>query len=142
MAVITDIADAVVQDLNAGTFSQSFTAERHYLPVYELEDIKDLRVTVVPKGVTIQSTGRNSNQHDAAIDIAVQKKLDAIDSSTIDPLMALVDEIADSFRFKRLDSYPNAIWVNTQNQPVYAPEHLDQLRVFTSILTLTFRVIR
>ncbi len=142
MAVITDIADAVVQELNAGSFSQSFTAERNYLPVYELEDIKNLRVTVVPKGMAVQSTGRNSTQHDAAIDIAVQKKLDALDNSTLDPLLALVDEIADRFRFKRLDSYPNAIWVNTQNQPVYAPEHLDQLRLFTSVLTLTFRVIR
>ena len=46
------------------------------------------------------------------------------------------------FRFKRLDSFPNAVWVKTENAPVYAVEHLDQLAQFTSVLTLTFRVIR
>lgn len=141
MSVITDIADAVVADLNAGSFSQSFNAERDYLPVFELDDIKDLRVTVVPKGIAIQATGRNSNQHDVEIDIAVQKKLTKTDATEIDPLMALVEEIADRFRFKRFTS-PDAVWIRTQNEPVYAQEHLDQFRVFTSLLTLTFRIIR
>lgn len=141
MAVITDIADAVVVDLNAGSFSQAFNAERHYLPVFDLDDIKDLRVTVVPKGIAIEATGRNSNQHDVEIDVAVQKKLVKTDATAIDPLMALVEEIADRFRFKRFTS-PDAVWIRTQNEPVYAQEHLDQFRVFTSLLTLTFRIIR
>jgi hypothetical protein len=142
IAVITQIADAVVEALNAGTFSWTFTARRDYLPIYELEDVKDLRVTVVPKGVAIQSSGRNSNQHDVEIDVAVQKKLAKVEAAEIDPLIALVEEIADHFRFKRLISYTSAVWIKTENEPVYAPEHLDQFRVFTSILTLTFRVIR
>ena len=151
MSVVVEIADAVVADLNAGSFGQPFTAERHYLPVFELDDIKNLRVTVVPKAVAIQATGRNSNQHDVAIDVAVQKKLTktgtagtgsaGIDPTEIDPLMALVEELADHFRFKRFTS-PDAVWIRTQNEPVFAPEHLDQFRVFTSLLTLTFRVIR
>jgi hypothetical protein len=36
MAVIIDIADAVAAAINAGTFSQSVTAEREYLPTQEL----------------------------------------------------------------------------------------------------------
>lgn len=142
MAVITDIANAVIAALNAGTFSQTFTAERQYLPIFELEDVKGLRVTVVPKGVAIQSAGRNNNQHDVDIDVAVQKKLTKTDDTEIDPLMTLVEELADHFRLKRLTTYPNAIWTKTQNEPVYAQEHLDQFRTFTSVLTLTFRVIR
>lgn len=141
MSVITDIADAVVADLNTGSFSQAFNAARHYLPEFELDDIKDLRVTVVPKAVAIQAIGRNSNQHDVDIDVAVQKKLTKTDATEIDPLLALVEEIADRFRFKRLMS-PDAVWIRTQNEPVYAQEHLDQFRVFTSLLTLTFRIIR
>ncbi len=142
MAVITDIADAVVAQLNAGTFSQSFTAERAFLPVFELSDLKSVRVTVVPKGVTIIPGGRSHNQHDYAIDVAVQKKLDAADNAEIDPLVTLVDEIADFFRLKRLESYPGAIWLKTENEPVYSQEHLDQLRQFTGLLTFTFRVMR
>jgi len=142
MAVITDISDAVVVQLNAGTFGQPFTAERAFLPVFELSYLKSVRVTVVPKGVTIIPGGRSHNQHDYAIDVAVQKKLDAADNAEIDPLVTLVDEIADFFRLKRLESYPGAIWLKTENEPVYSQEHLDQLRQFTGLLTFTFRVMR
>ena len=142
MAVITDIADAVVAELNATSFSQAFTAERAYLPVFELADLKNVRVTVVPKGVSITPGNRSNNQHDCAIDVAVQKKLDAADNAEIDALVSLVDEIGDHFRFRRLDSYPNAVWTRTENEPVYSQEHLDQFRQFTGLLTLTFRVMR
>ena len=104
--------------------------------------MQQLRVTVVPKSLTTLPGGRAHNQHDFAIDVAVQKKLDTADNSEIDDLMTLVDELADHLRFKRLTDYPNAVWLKTENQPVYAQEHLQELRQFTSILTFTFRVMR
>ena len=142
MAVITDIADAVVAEINAGLFSQSVAATREYLPHFDLEDMQTLRVTVVPKSVTTLPGGRGHNQHDYAIDVAVQQKLQTADNAEIDALMLLVDEVGDHFRFKRLSSYPNAMWLKTENQPVYAQEHLQEMRQFTSVLTLTFRVMR
>ena len=142
MAVITDIADAVAAEINAGSFSQPVDAKREYLPHFDLEDMQTLRVTVVPKSVTTLPGGRGHNQHDYAIDVAVQQKLQTADNTEIDALMLLVDEIGDHFRFKRLSSYPNAMWLKTENQPVYAQEHLQEMRQFTSVLTLTFRVMR
>ena len=142
MAVITDIADAVAAEINAGSFSQPVSATREYLPAFELADMQTLRVTVVPKSVITLPGGRAHNQYDYAIDVAVQKKLDAADNTEIDELMTLVDELADHLRFKRLTDYPNAAWLKTENQPVYAQEHLQELRQFTSILTFTFRVMR
>ncbi len=47
-AVITDLADAVVDKLNAASLSQSFTAERAYVPIHQLEQLSDLKVSVVP----------------------------------------------------------------------------------------------
>ena len=142
MAVIIDIADAVVAELSAGTFSQPFEAKRHYLPLFNLPEMKDLHVSVVPKGVAITSLSRGANQHDVQIDVAVQKKLDAEANTEIDTLMGLVEEIADFFRLRRLASYPNAVWTKTENLPVYAQEHLAEMRQFTSVLTMTFRVAR
>ncbi len=142
MAVITDIADAVVTDLNGGSFSQPFTAERHYQPLFELADMKDLHVTVVPKAIAILPAGRALSNYDHSIDIAVQKKFDKGDPAELDPLMTLVEEIADHFRFRRLEGFPNAAWVKTENKPIYAQEHMEQLRQFTSILTLTYRVLK
>jgi len=142
MATITDIADAVVAELNGRSFSQPLAAVRYYRPVFDLGEMQTLHVSVVPKGVTIERADRSRNQYDFAIDVAVQKKFQTGDNTELDVLMALVEEIADFFRLRRLATYPDAVWVRTDNVPVYAPEHLEEFRQFTSVLTLTFRVVR
>ena len=145
MSVLTDIASAVAAELNAappGTFEPTFTAQRAYLPVFDLKDMADLHVTVVPKGVVIQSASRAVSQYDYSVDIGVQKKLAVTAPSEIDPLMALVERIADFFRQRRLSACPSAAWVKTEHTHLYAQEHMNELRQFTSVLTLTFRVMR
>ncbi len=140
-ATIVQIADAVVAQLNATTFSQTLTAERHYLPRFELSEMTELRVSVVPRSVTSKGLDRNRDSFDYQIDVAVQQKLDPT-SGNLDALMALVEEIADHFRSHPLAGYPQARCTEVENVPVYAPEHLDEFRQFTSLLTLTFRVWR
>ena len=145
MSEIDDIAAAVVADMNGaplGAFSQTFTTVQAYLPQYELADMKILHVTVVPKGVVVQPFGRAGCQYDYAIDVAVQQTPASTDPATIAPLMSLVEEIADFFRLRRLSSYLGAVWARTEHPHVYSQEHLEQLRQFTSVLTLTFRVVR
>ncbi len=147
MPLVTDIAYAVVSELNdpgAPGFSQPFTAQRYYHPVFDLAEMKDLHVTVVPRGVEMSTAGRALVQSDVQIDIGVQKKLSADstgDIAEIDALMGLVQEIIGFLRCCRLSSLPAAAWVRTENSPIFAPEHLEQLRQFTSVITLTYRVI-
>ena len=53
MSLITDIADAVVAELNAapaGTFDPAFTAQRRVLPAFELAELAELKVTVAQGG--------------------------------------------------------------------------------------------
>lgn len=142
MPLITQVAEAVVAALNAATFSQPIAAARSYLPRVELADLKTLKVTVVPSSVSIVTASRGQTQRDVAIDVAVQKKLANEQNADLDPLLTLAEEIAEHFRGKRLDSFPDAAWVKTEFKPIYAPEHIEQLRTFTSVLTLTFRVIQ
>ena len=142
MALIVDIAEAVVVELNAGQFSQAFTAQRLYRPQFDLAEMQDLHVTVVPKGIETSIASRSSVQCDVSVDVAVQKKLQTEDADEIDPLMNLVEEIADFFRGRKLSQYPRASWIATANEPVYSPGHLEELRQFTSVLTVTFRVMR
>ena len=139
MAMIADIAGAVVTALNGHTFSQPFTAARAYLPVFDLKDMKDLRVTVVPRGVEMTTAGRGLAASDIQIDVAVQKKLAAADNAEIDALMGLVQEIADFVR--STGRFGDGSWVRTENVPIYSPEHLGELRQFTSVLTLTLKVM-
>jgi hypothetical protein len=104
--------------------------------------MQTLHVTVVPKGVVLAGGDRSRSQGDYSVDIAVQKKFESEANPELDLLMNLAEEIADYFRGRRLASYPNAAWLKTEQNVLYAPEHIDKLRQFTSVLTLTYRVLR
>jgi len=142
MSVLLLIADAVVESLNAASLSQELTAKRHYQPVFDLPDMADLHVSVVPKGIEVLASSRNQNQHDYAIDIGIQQKV--ADDNEADGLMTLAEEIADHFRLSRLpiDGFGSVPVLKVETNPIFAPEHLAEKRVFTSIITLTFRVLR
>ncbi len=142
MALVTDIADAVVTELAGGAFSQSFTPQRRVLPEYELADLKDLRVTVVPAAVEISGASRSLSQYDVRIDVGIQKKLGKNLDAEVAQLCGLVDEIAEFLKRRPLQSATYAAWVRTANEPVYAPDHLAEKRLFTSVLTLTYRVMK
>jgi len=145
MAVLIDIAEAVRAELNdsGGTaFSRDFEAVRAYVPALKVEELKRLHVTVVPKGFTSSTASRASSEERYQVDVAVQQRLERLEALDLDPLMGLVEEIADYFRRRRLSNYPAAICVEIANEPPYSVEHLEELRVFTSVLTLTFTVTR
>lgn len=139
-ATIIAIADAIVAQLNATGFSQPLTAERHYLPRFELPEMTTLRVSVVPRSVVSKAFDRNRHAFDYRIDVAVQKRINPTEN--LDAFMALVEEIADHFRTRLLAGFPQARCVEVENSPIYAPEHLEQFHQFTSVLTLTYRVWR
>lgn len=140
MSVITDIADAVTASLNAGTFTETFTAERLHQPSFELTDLQTLRVSVVPKSQEIRNASRQHSFFDCTVDVGIQQKVD--DDSRVDELLAFAEEIADHLRLKRLTDYPLAAWMAIEHDPVVASEHLDQHRQLTSVLSVTYRVKR
>jgi len=146
MAVIIDIADAIVADLNAQTFGLPFTAARYYLPKFQLEDMDTLHVSVVPKEVEIipAEGTRGAPQYDYLVDVGIQKRFDADDDNAdIDPLADLVEEIADRLTGRNLVAgAETALWITTGNSPIYAPEAMSQDRMFTSVLTLSYRLWR
>lgn len=140
-ATIIAIAEAITVQLNSQTFSQSFTATRHYQPLFDLASLTTLRVSVVPRGLTSKTLDRSRDTFDYEIDIAVQQKIEPV-LVNLDALMALVEEVADHFRQNPLNSYPGARCLEVRNAPVFASEHLQELRLFTSVLTLVFRIAR
>lgn len=141
MSTIVAIADAVVAELNGGPFI-GFTAKRLFSPVFELTGMQALHVSVVPRSIATQPGSRSAGFFDYAIDVAVQKKLNSDEPAEIEGLLDLVERIADHLRTRPLEQVPQAAWLKTENLPVYAAEHLEQLRQFTSVLTLTYRVMR
>jgi hypothetical protein len=143
MSTIAAIADAVTSHINAGTFSRPVAGVRMYQPAFTLEDLKDLRVSVVPRTTAISAASRDSSIYEFVIDVGVQKKLPAEDEQAeIDGLLDLVEEIADHLRLKRLPDAPDAAWAGIAHEPVVSSESLEQHRVFTSVLSVTYRVRR
>jgi hypothetical protein len=142
MALITDIADAVVDNLNDHEFSQDFNAERRYLATLELKEMgNDLHVTVVMRGFdTTAVTRAGATEKKFKIDIAVRKKLTKIEEDEeVDDLVGLVEEIIDYLN--PIGTFGTARCHLIENVPVYIPEHLSTMRQFTSVLTLSLKVI-
>jgi len=142
VSTIIDVADAVTASLNAGSFNLAFEATRQYQPVFELQDLQTLQVSVVPKSIAITTASRDRGFFDCRVDIGIQKKVDPDEPAELDSLMVLVEQIVDHLRMERLAAMPAAAWVEITNEPVFAPEHLEQWRQFTSVLTIAYRVWR
>jgi len=141
MSMMIKLADAVVSELNTEGWSLPFAARRLYRPRFEPADLMVLQVSVVPRGFVIEAESRVDDSRYYQIDISVQQKLNTETIEEIDPLLGLVEEIARHFRLWRPAAMPSAVCAKVENEPVYAVEHLDELRCFTSIITLSFRIV-
>ena len=143
MKMLIDLADAVALQLNQSWIVTN--AKRQVLPIHDLSQLRELTVSVVPRGVQIQSITRKLSQYDCQVDIGVQQKLtvtqDEIDT-TVAGLCQKVEQIADYMQRQPLTVMPYAIWIKIENEPVYDASHLAQQRVFTSVLTLTYRITK
>lgn len=136
MATTAEVAQAVVDGLNARTFTSSFTAARAYLPLFDLGAMLDLHVTVVAAGRTIAPLSRGERQVEHRIEIAVQQKVAVEDPVACDPLLALVSDIAAALPAMPV---PAGVWVRTEHEPLVDPVHLNELRQFTSLIIGTWR---
>ena len=140
-ANIVAIADSITAELNGNSFSQPFTAQRLYLPIFDRKTMSVLKVSVVPKGLNTSSLDRTRDNFDYQIDVGIQKKTKN-EIATIDALILLVEEISDYFRANPLASYPGARFISVENSQIYAPDHLETMMQFTSVVTLTYRLWR
>ena len=137
-AAIVQLADAVVADLNAATFSQPFTAQRSYLPRWKLEELATIRVTVVPKDDVGERASRAQWQEDYQLDVAIQQRLGANETAQMDALVLLGQELADYFK-SRNPTGDLATLVAVAFAPLFDPDHLEKHKTLTTVLNLTFR---
>lgn len=131
------MADAVLQKIKE-SFSD-LQSERRYVASLELKDTKETRVIVVPKDISYERASRSHNNVQVAIDVALMKKFQKGDAAELDPLCELVEQILKLFDGKPLG---DALCIKAQNVPIYAQEHYEKWRQFTSLITLTFLVVR
>ena len=142
MSLVADVAEAVRAELDDGGFSQPFKAVRAYRHNETLPQGRELRVSVVPKGVKVAPASRGSCSYIIEIFVVVTKKVTGAGPEVIDPLLGLPEEIVEFFRLRRLAKYPAAMWLSTEVDPMVSTEHLEGLKQFTSLVTLAWKVVK
>ena len=120
-APIIEIAKAIVTSLNT-EFEETFTAERGYAPPhFDLTDLDDIQVTVVPAEVDCRPACRTGETGDYSIDVGVQKKVNKAVIAEADAIVKLADDVRKFLRFKH--PIAAATWVGTHHIAVGIPEH-------------------
>tara|TARA_B100001123_G_scaffold246343_2_gene275296 strand:- start:1694 stop:2125 length:432 start_codon:yes stop_codon:yes gene_type:complete len=140
-SILLEVADGVTSLINLATLSQSFTAVRYYQPKFDLKEMDELHVSVVPRSITEKRLSRSLTAFDCAVDIGVQQRND-MSQLALDGLSNLVAEIAGLLRNNLLSGFSEARLIELSREPVFAPEHLDELRQFTSVVRAIYRVWR
>jgi len=102
--------------------------------------LKVLRVTVVPRSIEELPETRTRVRTVVKADVAVQKKLASDEGTEPSELLALVATISEALRFRTLVGCPYAVWTGTVQEPPYSVEHLSRQRVFTAVLTVSYRL--
>jgi len=142
-ALLVDLPQAIVNSLNAASFSKTFTATRAAVPLFARKEMSTLRVTVVPRKLDIAMLSRADDNHDVQVDVAVQSSLDEITNTAIDPFLDLAEELtAHLTRLNMSAGSSDYLWVKSENEPIYSPEHIRELHQFTSVITITYREIK
>lgn len=147
-AFVIQLADAVKDLLNAATLSLSFTAERAYVPVFDLTALAAIKVTVVPRELSMATLSRRDDDFTYVIDVAVMKSIGRGDMTTTDvnaacdPLMKLTEEIGDLFRDDASAESLPARFVGFTNAPIFDWRKLDEERVFAALISPSFKLVR
>lgn len=132
------IADAVAAELNGAGLSLPFTATRPAVNRNDLKDFASLVVTVDGDGERSTVYSRKEDRHEYDVLVAVRKQV-AFDKAAIDPLAALVDEIAA--HVKRLEFADLEVSRTATEVVPYSAEQLMERKLFASFVRVTFEGI-
>lgn len=144
MSRIRDLADAVVGLLNSEPFSQRCTAELAYVPIVELEKLREkILVYVVPSAVEGEDAAKGVTRKDYAVDIGIHQHCQPNNLELIGQLLEFVEELENYMKQMRvtIDGQPFQC-IKRSVDPLFVPEHLIEYSTFTSVITLQFRTHR
>lgn len=141
MSNAMELADALVDALNTGSFTVPLEAVRAHAPLRGREELATLAVTVVPRSEQTSRLDRSRWQHETTLDVALQQAVAQDDPTGLDALIDLAESVAEHVR--RLPPLlERAVVTGVEVDPLWAPEHLRELGVFTSVLRVTLRSVR
>lgn len=96
------VAQAVATDLEGGSWSQQISPAAKWRVRYQLTELKELKVSVLPGPSTVIARTRGRDQEKYTSDIVVQKQVNPDDLTAVDALVVLAEEFRAYFRNKSL----------------------------------------
>ena len=130
MSEIIRIAEAVAESL------EKYHAEVLFFPEFELRNLDDLRVVVVPHSTEYKTVSRERHEEVLKVQIGFLKRGS---EENLDDLLQTVEKIGLGFLNRKLGG---STCVCVAYNPIYSPEHLRERGQFTSIIELSFRQFR
>jgi len=129
MSEVLKIADAVAAEL------EDYRAEVLFFPEFELRELEEMRVCVVPAATEYKTLSRSQHEELLKVQIGFLKRgcEDEVES-----LLQTVESLGLGFLNKRL---AGAMCVSVAYNPIYSPEHLRERGQFTSVIELTFKLV-
>ncbi len=129
MTDIVELAEAVAAELS------NYHAEVMLCPEYELRDLEEMKVCVVPLSVEYKTVSRAAREKLMKVQIGFLKRGG---EEELKGLLRMVEELGLGFLGKKLlDAYCIGVAYN----PIYSPEHLRERGQFTSVIELAFKKI-
>lgn len=130
MSEVLKIAEAVAAELT------DYHAEVVFFPEFELRELDEMRVVVVPLATEYKTLSRAAHEELLKVQIGFLKR--GCEDNLPD-LLRLVEGLGLGFLNKKL---AGATCVCVAYNPIYSAEHLRERGQFTSVIELTFKLIR
>lgn len=130
MSEVLNIANAVAAELS------DYHAEVLYFPEYELRDLDEMRIVVVPLSTEYKTVSRTAHEELPKVQVGVLKRCG---EDGLDAMLQFVEELGLGFLNRKL---AGATCVCVAYNPIYSPEHLRERGQFTSVIELTFKLVK
>lgn len=130
MSDILNLAHAVAEDL------REYKAELLYFPEFELRDLDDLRIVVVPAGTQYKTLSRAAHEELPKVQIGILKRCR---EDALDEMLCFAEKLGLGFLNRKL---AGGTCVSVIYNPIYSPEHLRERGQFTSVIELVFKVLK
>jgi len=135
-AKATAIAEAVIAQLQAGTWPLAFTPTLARARVLDAAtDLASLQVTVSPQGRSLARGDRGSNLATYTVSIFLQQA--AGEQAVEEAILDTAEAIADALAGNRLAVLPEALVREVRHEPLFSVEQLREKGILTTVLVLT-----
>lgn len=136
------LAEAIKTALNAGSFSQTFTAVRSWVVSNTMASSQTLQVNVVPAEDTSNRTARDTDEHTMITFVGIEKKVlgdpaSAAANTEIDALVQFTEEISDFFGVNTV-SQSLGFFINSSIQVLADPARLLNDKLYLGIVRVEY----